>query len=61
MKDTTKMGLCLLGIFLSSQIGWFVEDAELFNGISLLFGIGFGWYLCKVKTKKENKASHKLS
>lgn len=44
MNDKNKMLLCLLGVFLSSQLGWFIKDAGFFNGISLLFGIGFGWY-----------------
>lgn len=55
MKDKHKMLLCFLGIILSSQFGWFVKDAEIFNGISLLFGIGFGWYAKCANLKEGEK------
>jgi len=53
MKNITKMWLCILGIILSTQIQWIIPDAELFNGLALLFGIGFGWYAkCSQTTRK---------
>ena len=57
MKDKIKMLLCFTGMIISTQFGWFIRNAEIFNGISLIFGIGFGWYAGKVHTSSIKRRS----
>jgi len=45
------MIICIVGLILSTQIQWIIGDAEVFNGIGLVFGIGLGWYACKSKSE----------
>lgn len=51
MRNKTKMVICIIGLVLSTQIQWIIGNAEIFNGIGLVFGIGFGWYACKSEPK----------
>lgn len=55
MRDITKMWLCIIGLILSTQVQWFIPKSEIFNGIGLLFGIGFGWYAKCVKSEQEGR------